>query len=328
MSVFRTARLFCFCNERRQFGVLHFGKLLLARKDIHRELFEVDDIHVIHLIERCIVFHQPHLIVFKGLHHALDVLLCFVVFHAQRLHLVHASFEESEDALFVFGVEILQFADHLGQKRSHFAELLRTHALERTFGKVGHLLLCASAILHDHVRIVQIDLLREVLDHLLFFRAQCAFIKLCLWCWFGFHGRFFDQFDRTALIKIRLEGERRHGQIVIGLDLVGHLSILLGLFEWIVYEPFLGKHGNVGRDIPCDVFEYRIEQFLESSVEGVKRFFDLLLRTLDGIALDRLAIELLVSIEQLDREGQIVIHKLFEVRQNFGMLLSTLEDGL
>ena len=150
-----------------ELALANLRKLLFAREQIHRELFEVREVQLVHLVERRRILHERHLVVFQLVDDLVHVRLGLVVARAKRLHLVDAALEEAEQPLLLGGVEPAQLVDDAGDKVAHLAQIVRAHPLERRLGEIGHLLLRAGAVLHDGGRVTHIDLLGERFNHLL-----------------------------------------------------------------------------------------------------------------------------------------------------------------
>src|SRR5699024_6304005 len=60
--------------------------------------------------------------------------------------------------------------------------------------------------------------------------------------------------------------------------------------------------------------------------QGVHRLFDAALGLADVLALDALGVQLGVSLQQFERGGQVILHKLAHARQFFGVGLGLLKN--
>ena len=176
-------------------------ELLFARKQIHRELLEVREVQLVHLVERRRVLHERHLVVLQLVDNLVHVRLGLVVARPKRLHLVDTALEEAEQPLLLGGVEPAQLVDNAGDKIAHLAQIVRAHPLERRLGEIGHLLLRAGAVLHDGGRVAHIDLLGERFNHLFLVIGEHGVVE----CEVAFAFR---------QLLHRLGGENRSGRIV------------------------------------------------------------------------------------------------------------------
>ena len=230
-----------------ELALANLRKLLLARKQVHRKLLEVHEVQLVHLVERRRVLHERHLVVLQLVHDLIHVRLGLVVARAKRLHLVDAALEEAEQPLLLGGVEPAQLVDDAGDKIAHLAQIVRAHPLERRFGEIGHLFLRAGAVLHDGGRVAHIDLLGELLDHLLLVIGEHGVVE----CEVAFAFR---------QLLYRLGGKNRSGRIVeLGCERKRELGRCLRFgavfhddtFLWVLTDacsPVFGRGLAIG---PC-----------------------------------------------------------------------------
>ena len=88
-----------------ELALANLSELLLAREQIHRELFEVREVQLVHLVERRRVLHERHLVVLQLVDDLVHVRLGLVVARAKRLHLVDTALEKAEQPLLLGGIE-------------------------------------------------------------------------------------------------------------------------------------------------------------------------------------------------------------------------------
>ena len=111
---------------------------------------------------------------------AVDAVLGLIVFDLHVLDLVLSLFEYLEDAaLFVLGVDALQFGDEIGDLIAKLSEILGADAVKGRVGEIRDLLLCRSAVLHYHAGVCYIDLRGEVLDHFLLLIGERGIVENC-----------------------------------------------------------------------------------------------------------------------------------------------------
>ena len=151
----------------------HLLQLFLARQNIHGQLFEIGHVQLVHLVQHGDILEQLHLV---ALQHGLDVLhvgLGLVVLGLELVQLVGLFLEEAKDPLFLLGgVEALQLADQVGDHLPHLAQVFGGHLGQRRLREVADLLLAGRAVLQHLLAVGDVDLLGEVVHHLLLLGGQ------------------------------------------------------------------------------------------------------------------------------------------------------------
>ena len=110
--------------------------------------------------------------VFHDFADAVDVALGFVVFYLQIVQLVGALFEESQEALFLFLIEILQLGHHARQHLPDFAHVLGADVVQGVLGEIRDFLLAAGTVLQHHLGIGDVNLGGEIVYHFLLRRGK------------------------------------------------------------------------------------------------------------------------------------------------------------
>ena len=183
----------------------HIGQLLFAGQNVHRQLFEVDEVVLVHLIEHGNVLHQDDLVIFQLRLDALDVFVGAVIAGLELLDAVGRLFEEAQNTLGLLGVGVkaLQFGNQAGDKLAGLAHILGLDAGERRLGEVAQLFLAGGTVLQDHLGVSQVDFFGKIVDHLLLLRGEGGILHL-------HRGRLFALLD-DFFISGGVKGQRRGG---------------------------------------------------------------------------------------------------------------------
>ena len=160
-------------GQLHQLGLPHLLQLFLAGQDVHTQLLEVRHVHLIHPIQHGHVLQQLHLMSLQRALNLLHVHFDLVVLGLHGFQLVALLFEEAEQALLLFGrVKALQLAHQLGEHIAHFAHVLGAHLAQGGIAEVADLLLAGCAVLQHLLGVADVDLLGEVVHHLLLLRSE------------------------------------------------------------------------------------------------------------------------------------------------------------
>ena len=183
-------RLFAQLHERRR-ALLR--ELFLPGEDIHRQLLEVFEVLLIHLVHDRDVLHERELVLVQLGSNFIDVCLRLAVLclHLLRAHLRLA--EKTRDALLFRFVHALELDDKARHHVADFAKVARLDLGERRLRKIGNVLLRRRTVLQHLRRVGQIDLLGKRQHRLLLRRAQHRKIRSCL-------GRLFRLFDQILFL--------------------------------------------------------------------------------------------------------------------------------
>ena len=141
-------RLFAQLHERRR-ALLR--ELFLPGEDIHRQLLEVFEVLLIHLVHDRDVLHERELVLVQLGSNFIDICLCLAVLclHLLRAHLRLA--EKTCDALLFRFVHALELDDKARHHVADFAEVARLDLGERRLRKIGNVLLRRRTVL-QHLR--------------------------------------------------------------------------------------------------------------------------------------------------------------------------------
>ena len=173
LCVLRQAGSLCLVHRLLQLVGAEVGQLLLAREDIHAQLFEIGHVQLIHLVQHRNILEQLHLMLFEGGLDGLDVRFRFAVLGLHVVELVALFPEEAEDALFLFGgVKVLQLPDKVGDHAAHLAKVFGGHFGKCRLGEVTDLLLAGGAVLQHLLAVGDVDLLSEGVHHRLLLGAE------------------------------------------------------------------------------------------------------------------------------------------------------------
>ena len=168
----KTAAL-CLGLKLGEFSLTCFLELLLAGENIHGKFFVIAQVQLIHPVEQIYVLHQCDLVLLQLFGDGIHICLDFAVLDLHLLHAVAAFFEESEETLLLFlHIKVFELGHEIGDHAAHFAQVFCLDALQSLLGEVRHFFLRAYAVGHDCLRIGDIDLLDECIDHFDFFGAQ------------------------------------------------------------------------------------------------------------------------------------------------------------
>ena len=205
------------------------SQLLFAGQNVHRQLLEVDKVQLIHLVQHRDVLHQGDLMILQLGLDALNILVGAVVAGLELLDAVGGLFKEAEDALGLLstGVKALQFGNQARDQLAGFAHVLRLDAGERRLGKIAQLFLAGGTVLQHHLGVGDVDLLSEVIHHLLLLGGEGGILDL-------HGGRFFalldDLFIRSGVQRQR--GGRRGGVKGQGRG-GGDIQFIVQISHWV-----------------------------------------------------------------------------------------------
>ena len=205
------------------------GQLLFAGQNVHRQLLEVDKVQLIHLVQHRDVLHQGDLMILQLGLDALNILVGAVVAGLELLNAVGSLFKEAKDALGLLGtgIKALQLGDQARDQLAGFAHVLRLDAGERRLGKIAQLFLAGGTVLQHHLGVGDVDLLSEVIYHLLLLGGEGGILDL-------HGGRFFalldDLFIRSGIQRQRggcrggVKGQGRGG---------GDIQFIVQISHWV-----------------------------------------------------------------------------------------------
>ena len=94
------------------------------------------------------------------------------------LQIVFLFLEEAEETALLLLAEVLQLSYQTGQGLADLAQVLGADGIEGVFREGGDILLRGGAVLQDHVGVLDIDLLGELVDHLALRLGELALIQL------------------------------------------------------------------------------------------------------------------------------------------------------
>ena len=193
LHIFRQSACLSLLHQLSQLAVSHLFEFFLSRHYVHRQFLEIRQVRVVHLVHHSDVLEQLHLMTLQDLADAFHIGLDLGVTRLQSLDLVLSFLEKSEQTFLFLGIEAFELCHYSREQVPDFTEILSLHLFESRLGKVRHLLLSPCTILQYSCRVIQIYLLCECIDHLLFFRRQHRFFDsfrlfchyhLCGFCFF------------------------------------------------------------------------------------------------------------------------------------------------
>ena len=205
------------------------GQLLFAGQNVHRQLLEVDKVQLIHLVQHRDVLHQGDLMILQLSLDALNILVGAVVAGLELFDAVGGLFKEAEDALGLLGtgIKALQLGNQARNQLAGFPHVLRLDARERRLGKIAQLFLAGSTVLQHHLGVGDVDLLSEVIHHLLLLGGEGGILNL-------HGGRLFalldDLFIRSGVQRQR--GGRRGGVKGQGRG-GGDIQFIVQISHWV-----------------------------------------------------------------------------------------------
>ena len=177
-----------------QLAGLHRRQLLLAGDDVHGQLLVVLQVQLVHLVKHGDVLHEHHLMLLQLPGNLFHVGLGLAVLGLHGLHPVARLLEKAEQALLLFLLaEALELHHQAGQGVPHLPQILGAHVGQGAFGEGGDPLLGGHAVLQDHLGVVEVDLLGEVVHHLLLRLGEHTVVD----------------HHRLGLGILRLQGDRR-----------------------------------------------------------------------------------------------------------------------
>ena len=134
--------------------------LRILRKPTHRRLIlQFQQLPVPRLLQLLLTSQNIHRQFLK----IIQILLIHLIQHRRILH---------QPNLMLF--------QSIRNQIPHLAQILRLHILQRSIGKIRHLLLCPCSILQNLIRILNVNLRSKILHHLLLRRCQHRLLRLRL----------------------------------------------------------------------------------------------------------------------------------------------------
>ena len=142
---------------------------LLAGHDVHGQLLEVAQVLIVQLVQHGDVLQKLDLMLLQALDDLVDVDLGLVILGLQHLEAAGLLLEQPEQAalLLLVGIEALELHHQVGDHVAHLVQVLGAHVLQRSVGELGDVLLRGRAVGEHQVGVAHVDLLGEVVDHLL-----------------------------------------------------------------------------------------------------------------------------------------------------------------
>ena len=172
-EIIRFLRILCqtglggLCFKGREFFLVRFVQRDAAGGDVHGQFLEVGFVVLEESLLHCNVLQQSLLMLFQNLRDGLDIALYLAVVRLDFLGLVLPSFEEGKDALALVRIRF-QIRYEGAERFTDLIHISGAHLFQRLLRKIGQSLLCACAVRNDDIGIVQIDLLRKIIDLLHF----------------------------------------------------------------------------------------------------------------------------------------------------------------
>ena len=165
LGVFGQAGFIGFAEQLGESGLALGLELLLAGEDVHRDLLEVIEVALVHLVEHRNILHKNDLVLFEVAGDAVNIDFGLVIAQLQRFDLAALLLQETAQA-FLFGVviEALELRDQRSDHLAGLAEVLRANRTEGAVRELGKLLLACGTVLHDLGRVRDVDLLGEAVD--------------------------------------------------------------------------------------------------------------------------------------------------------------------
>ena len=164
----------------QQLPVPRLLQLLLTSQNIHRQFLKIIQILLIHLIQHRRILHQPNLMLFQSIRDLFHIHFRFGILILHILNLRRLLLKKAKKSPVLFHIKILQLSDNTRNQIPHLAQILRLHILQRSIGKIRHLLLCPCSILQNLIRILNVNLRSKILHHLLLRRCQHRLLRLRL----------------------------------------------------------------------------------------------------------------------------------------------------
>ena len=324
LRILGQAGLFRLFTQGLQLGVPRVGQLLLAGKDIHRQLLEIIQIPVVHLIQNFDVLHQLQLMVFQLARDLIHILLRDGVFRLRLLNGFICLGEPARDALLLRLVERFQLHEQSGHHVADLPHVAGLHLGERRLGKVRDVLLRGGAVLQDLIGICQVDLTRERRHGLLLLRGEHGQVRAGLGRGLGLLQQI--RFLRGRLCRVEIGGQRQCWDLMF-------FHISLSLLKIIrTGQTFAGHHllhhANLCRDVYHIVFKQAVKLLLERGDHLFQHVFDLRHALVDVADAHALILQDDILLEQLDRRRQIVVQKLPDLPDILRMLLDIVENFL
>ena len=339
-------------------GKINLAKLFdaqLAGDDIHRQLFHILLVLLVHPIHQTDVLEKDDFVMLELFNDLVNVDLGLVVLSLDGGDVLAGLVEQSADALSLLGVEIqaLELDDQVAEHVAHFAQILGADGVEGGVRELGDVLLRVAAVVEDLLGIEDVDLLGEFRDGGLLGGGELAELEtldgdildlfLFLFLFFG---------DGGDCLGVRLK--RQAGDVAFFffahvfrsflllrhlLELTLPLRLLLTLFFLclcvkVVFvvsgETFARKHGvhdfNIRLDVESLVFKQGVETFFVCLDRGVEHLVDVLHAAVEVFTLNAERAHSVVGVEELERGRQIVIHKFSDLRDVLRIVDRILRD--
>ena len=142
LGIHRIAAGFGDFLQLRQVGFPDFPQPFFTGRDVHGQLMEIIQVHVVHAVEHGHVLEQLHLVLLQAGGDLFDIDGHVVVFglHGGQMGLGVVEQPAESGGLFGGGFKALQLADQLGQHIAHVAGVVRFDVGQDAVGEGGDLL--------------------------------------------------------------------------------------------------------------------------------------------------------------------------------------------
>ena len=160
-----------------EIGRANFRQSLLPCQDVHRQLFEIGQIHVVHLIEHGGVLHERDLVLLQLIRDGRHIGLHLGISGLQRRRLILRLVKKAQNSLFVVvHFKVFELKDQVGHHFTGFPQILGSHRLQGLFRKIRQLFLCARPVIQDRRRIRDINLSGKIIHLFLLLRCQIGLL--------------------------------------------------------------------------------------------------------------------------------------------------------
>ena len=149
LCVFRQSAALGCLNHLRQVLTANFLQLLFPCQNIHSQLFEMNHVLFIQLIQQGNIAHQRNLMIFQRFGNLVDIQFRLIIASFHLFHLVRRFLKHAEQAFFFFFIrrEAFQLTDQIRHHFTDFTEIFCSDILQGRIGEIRNFLLGFSAVL-------------------------------------------------------------------------------------------------------------------------------------------------------------------------------------
>ena len=124
LGIFRETAYLGFAHQFRKLCTSYFFQFFLSCKNIHRKLFKISKIQIIHFIEYRNIFQQLHLMVVQCFHNLIHIFFSFRILCLHRFNFIRCFLKYSKKSFALFFIKALQFSYNIRKQCTNFSQIL------------------------------------------------------------------------------------------------------------------------------------------------------------------------------------------------------------